>query len=575
MKDMNITRLLPLILLSVACGPQSQVATPVPAAPVATTPTDNAIAFLNDSISVADITARVAQFAPASIDINDASLAAWEKQVLVKLIDASKIMHELFTIQVSPNNPAWRTQLANTSGPGKDAALQYFDIMVGPWDRLNHDQPFLEVGPKPAGAGYYPADMTKQEFENYVAANAAEKDALTGYFTIITRDGSNRNNLVPVPYSKYYHDQLQRAAALLRDAASVSQNASLTDYLRKRADAFLSNDYYASDVAWMDITDSRIEPTIGPYEVYEDQLFGYKAAFESFITIADPAASAELDQLKGFMRELEQRLPLADQYKDVNRSFQSPIRVVDVVYTAGDTRAGVQTIAFNLPNDERVIREKGSKKVMLRNVMRAKFDKILTPIAQTVLVSDLNSQVEFQPWFINVLMHELAHGLGPQGVNKTLKERHSALEEAKADVTGLHNLTVLAERGVYQQDFVRKAYIAHLGDIFRATRFGASEAHGKANLIQFNYYREKGALRYDPTTNRFSVDLDAIIRLNRELATEILTIQATGDYEGAGRFIAKHGTEVSPEMRTAIARLKSVPVDIRPEYPAVERSKSW
>lgn len=553
-----------------ACAPRTEtvpaVVTPVPVAPV-----EHAIPFLNDSITVADIIGRVAQFAPATIDIDDRSLTSWERQVLQKLIDASKIMHDLFTIQVSPQNAAWRNRLAHERGPGQEPALQYFDIMVGPWDRLHHDQPFLEVGPKPPGAGYYPTDMTKEEFERYVAAHPSEKDALTGYFTVITRDGANRNKLMAVPYSKYYHTHLERAAALLRDAAAISQNASLSDFLRKRAEAFLSNDYYASDVAWMDITNSRIEPTIGPYEVYEDALFGYKAAFESFITVADPVASAELDQLKGLLRELEQRLPIADQHKDVKRSFQSPIRVVDVVYTAGDTRAGVQTIAFNLPNDERVIREKGSKKVMLRNVMRAKFEKILTPIARTALAPELTSQVEFQPWFINVLMHELAHGLGPQGVNKTLKERHSALEEAKSDVTGLHNLTVLAERGVYTPDFVRKAYVTHLGDIFRATRFGTSEAHGKANLIQFNYYHERDALRYDGATGRFRADLDAIVRLNRELATEILTIQANGDYEAAGRLIAKYGTDVPPELRTAIANLKSVPVDIRPDYPAAQR----
>jgi hypothetical protein len=361
----------------------------------------------------------------------------------------------------------------------------------------------------------------------------------------------------------------------LREAADLSQNATLTDFLRKRADAFLSNDYYASDVAWMDIANSRVEPTIGPYEVYEDHLFGYKAAFESFITVADPAASAELDNLKSQLKELEARLPMPDQYKNVNRGFESPIRVVDVVYSAGDARRGVQTIAFNLPNDERVIEAKGSKKVMLRNVMRAKFDKILMPISQTVLVNELNAQVDFQPWFINVLMHELAHGLGPQGVNKTLKERHSALEEAKADVTGLHNLSILAERGVYTPDFVRKAYIAHLGDLFRATRFGTSEAHGKANLIQFNYYMEKGSLKFDNTTHRFSADLDGIVRHNRELATEILTIQATGDYERAGRLIEQYGSEVRPEMRTAIARLNSVPVDVKPEHAVFEKMKSW
>jgi hypothetical protein len=565
-------------ILLCACGARREVvqAVPGPATPSSpATVSANTVPMLVDTISAAAIAARVRQFAPATLDFDDRTLAAWEKQVLARLVEASRVIHDIYTIQVSPQNPEWRAQLAAQSGPGKEAALQYFDIMVGPWDRLQHDQPFLEVPAKLPGVGYYPADMSKQEFESYLAAHPAEKDALTSYFTVITRDGSNRTKLVPVEYSKYYHDQLQRAATLLREAADLSQNASLTDFLRKRADAFLSNNYYASDVAWMDIANSRIEPTIGPYEVYEDELFGYKAAFESFITVADPAASAELDNLKSMMKELESRLPMPDQYKNVNRSFESPIRVVDVVYSAGDARRGVQTIAFNLPNDEKVIEEKGSKKVMLRNVMHAKFDKILTPISQTVLTSELTSDVAFQPWFINVLMHELAHGLGPQGVNKTLKERYSALEEAKADVVGLHNLSVLSERGVYNREFVRKAYVAHIGDLFRATRFGVSEAHGKANLIQFNYYMEKGALRFDNTSHRFSADLDAIVRYNRELATEILTIQATGDYERAGRLITNYGTEVRPELRTAIARLNSVPVDVFPQHAVFEKMKSW
>ncbi len=563
------SQLLILSALLLACGGGERVVlrpTPTPGGTAPQAPVSGTVPMLVDTISPQSMAARVAQFAPARIEYDASTLQDWEKQVLSKLVEASHIMHDIYTIQVSPQNPAWRTQLESQEGAGKEAALDYFDIMVGPWDRLAHDEPFLEVGPKPPGAGYYPPDMTKQEFEAFVAANPAQKDALTSYFTIIKRDAADRSKLVPVPYSVHYRAQLERAAALLREAADLSQNASLSDFLRKRADAFLSNDYYASDVAWMDIADSRIEPTIGPYEVYEDHLFGYKAAFESFITVADPAASAELDNLKNQLKELEAQLPMPDQYKNVNRGFESPIRVVDVVYTAGDARRGVQTIAFNLPNDQRVIEEKGSKKVMLRNVMRAKFDKILTPISTTVLTQELSQQVEFQPWFVNVLMHELAHGLGPQGVNQTLKERHSALEEAKADVVGLHNLTVLADRGLYDRTFVRKAFVAHLGDLFRATRFGTSEAHGKANLIQFNYYMEKGALRYDVTTHRFSADLDAIIRLNRELATQILTLQATGDYEGAGRFIAANGTNVRPEMRTAIAHLNTVPVDIRPQY---------
>ena len=570
---MNTIKIAAAALFLAGCtGPRVDTV-PVVVQPVM--PEETAVAFLVDSISPADMTARVAQFAPALLDFDDRSLAGWEKQVLRKLVDASMIMHDIFMIQVAPQNPQWRSQLANSNGAGKQAALEYFDIMVGPWDRLEGGAPFLEVGPRPAGAGFYPPDLTKQEFESFLIANPSRKESLTGYFTVIRRDANDAGKLVAIPYSTFYRSQLEHAATLLREAAAISQNASLSDFLRKRADAFLSNDYYASDVAWMDIMNSRIEPTIGPYEVYEDQLFGYKAAFESFITVADPAASADLEQLKGLMRELEQRLPIADQHKNVNRSFESPIRVVDVVYSAGDARRGVQTIAFNLPNDERVIKAKGSKKVMLRNVMRAKFDKILTPISQTVLAPDLAVQVEFQPWFANVLMHELAHGIGPQGVNQTLKERHSGLEEAKADVAGLHSMTVLAERGIYTQDFVRKAFVAHLGDLFRATRFGATAAHGRANLIQFNYYFERGALKYDAANQRFSADLDAIMRLNRELATEILMIQARGDYEEAGRFIAKYGTTIKPEMAAGIEKLRSVPVDIRPQHAVFEKMKNW
>lgn len=563
------------LLLAACSGPTRQVVQPIPAPTTARPVQVNTVPMLVDSISAEEIAARVAQFAPATLDFDDRTLSASEKQVLAKLVEASQVLHDLYTVQVAPQNPSWRAQLAGQTGEGKEAALEYFDIMVGPWDRLQHDEAFLEVGPRPAGAGFYPQDMTKQEFEAYLAAHPAEKDALTGYFTVITRDQADRKKLVPVPYSTFYAQPLARAAALLREAASLSENATLKDFLNQRAAAFLSNDYYASDVAWMDIANSRVEPTIGPYEVYEDHLFGYKAAFESFITVADPSASAELDNLKNQLKDLESKLPMPDQYKNVNRGFESPISVVDVVYSAGDARRGVQTIAYNLPNDERVVEEKGSKKVMLRNVMHAKFDKILVPISQTVLTSELAAQVEFQPWFINVLMHELAHGLGPQGVNKTLKERYSSLEEAKADVTGLHNLSVLADKGVYSQEFVRKAYIAHLGDLFRATRFGTSEAHGKANLIQFNYYMEKGALEYDNTTNRFRANLDDIKRYNRELATEILTIQALGDYERAGQLIAQYGTEVRPELRTAIARLNQVPVDIKPEHAVFEKMKAW
>ena len=572
--------LIALSVLAVACGQPSQTdVAPTPAAQPAETGAP--VSFLAPGITPAELQQRVNQFAPATLDFDDSQLQPWEKQVLKKLIEASFILHDIYAVQVSEKIPAWRAQLEGESGAGKSAAIEYFDIMVGPWDRLEHDQPFLNVGKKPDGAAYYPDDMTKAEFEQHLARNPNDKTAFTGYFTVIRRNAQGR--LTAIPYSEYYRDDLQRAARLLHDAANLAQNASLKDFLQKRADAFLSNDYYASDVAWMDLKDTRVEPTIGPYEVYEDALFGYKAAFESFITVADPRASSELDDLKGRMRDLESMLPLEDRYKSLDRAFESPIRVVDVAYTGGDARRGVQTIAFNLPNDEKVIEAKGSKKVMLRNVMRAKFDRILTPIANQVLEPSLVKDVAFQPWFINVLMHELAHGLGPKSitlpsgekttVNRQLKELYSAIEEAKADVTGLHNLTMLQQKGVYDAEFVRRAYSGHMADLFRAVRFGTSEAHGKANLIQFTYLREKGALRLD-ANGKFGIDYPKLIEANRQLANELLTLQAEGSYAKAQALFARYANEPA-ELKSALQKLESVPVDIRPRHAVLEKMKSW
>ncbi|MGH7476252.1 MAG: dipeptidyl-peptidase 3 family protein [Longimicrobiales bacterium] len=544
---------------------------------------DVARPLLAPGLTPAALEARVDQFARATIDIDAASLEEWERQVLAKLILASDLMHEIYLEQVSPRLPAWRAQLAAEDGPARDAALAYFDLMAGPWDRLQQNEPFLEVGPKPAGAGYYPEHLTREELDGWLVDHPEDREAFTGYFTVIERQ---RGNLVAVPYSERYADRLRPAAQLLQEAAAIAESRAptLARYLDTRAASFLSNDYFQSDMAWMDIEGTRIEPTIGPYEVYEDELMGYKAAFESFITVADSAASAELDALKGTMQLLESRLPIEERYRNTERGFESPIRVVDVAYTAGDARRGVQTIAFNLPNDERVREAKGSKKVMLRNVMQAKFENTLSPIAARVLAPELAGEVSFRPWFINVLMHELAHGLGPgfiagpEGsrttVNQALREHYSPLEEAKADVAGLHNLAVLAEQGMYDSTFVRQAYLSHLADMFRAVRFGASAAHGRSNLLQFNYLWSKGAITADPD-GRITTDLARLVDTNRELATEILTIQATGDYEAAGELLRTYAGSVRPEMQRRLDGLDDVPVDILPLYPTRARVEDW
>lgn len=537
--------------------------------------------LLADDLTPAELERRVAQFAPAPIDFDDSVLEPWEREVLTRLIAASDIMQELFEVQVSAENSELRRRLENSHGEGRDAALAYFDIMVGPWDRLDENRPFLRVGEKPAGANYYPADLTREEFEGWLREHPEDRQRFTDYFSVIRRD---KGNLIAIPYSVEYRRELGRAAALLREAASISENESLSRYLELRAAAFLSDDYFASDMAWMDL-DSRIEPTIGPYEVYEDRLMAYKAAFESFLTVADPEASAELERLKDAMPELERNLPIADRHKNLDRGFESPIRVVDVVYTAGDTRAGTQTIAFNLPNDIRVHEQKGSKKVMLRNVMQAKFDKVLAPIGAEVLTEELQGNLAFQPWFVRVLMHELAHGLGPStvtlpsgertSVNQALQERHSAIEEAKADAAGLHSLTVLAEKGYYDEEFVRQAFLGHIADLFRSVRFGTNSAHGMAGMIQFNYLVEKGAVRYDEANGRYTADYDLLVSANRELAHELLTLQAEGSYERAGEILERYGT-MSPEMQGVIDRLAdNVPVDIRPQYTVLEKMVGW
>lgn len=568
---MRIRSALPFLLLAAACAPNGGPDGSAGDAPA-----------LASGVTSAELRERVAQFAPAQIDFDATILQPWERSVLAKLVEASDVLDEIYLLQVSRENLEWRRALsaARDSDAG-DVAYRYFQIMAGPWDRLEDDSPFLAVGEKPLGAGYYPADLTRDQLDEWLTQHPEDRQQFTDYFTVIDRD---HGMLVAVPYSRAFRDRLERAATLLNEAAELSQNASLKTYLSERAKSFLSNDYFPSDMAWMDIAGTRIEPTIGPYEVYEDKLFGYKAAFESFITVSDPAASAELDQLKSRLRDLEQNLPIDDRYKNLERGFESPIRVVDEVYTGGEARAGVQTIAFNLPNDERVRKAKGSKKVMLRNVSHAKFDKILEPIAEEVLDPALVARIDFKPWFTNVLMHELAHGLGPgfittpggekTTVNQALKELYSPLEEAKADVTGLHNLTVLAKTGVYDDDFVERAFVGHLADMFRAVRFGTGDAHGMANLIEFNYLWDKGAIRYDDAAGTFTADIANLEAGNRALTHDILMIQALGDYGAAQSFIAKYGTMRS-EMKDALARLTEVPVDILPVYTVTQKMENW
>jgi hypothetical protein len=524
---------------------------------------------------LAELNEKIRRFAPTVVTADTSRLAARDRQALMKVIEAAKLLDPLFLRQVWSGNVALKTRLEADRTPLGRARLHYFMLNDGPWSQLDENVAFLPDVPreKPATAAHYPDDMTKEEFESWVATlPEAEKQKATGFFYAVRRDGAGKLKLVP--YSQEYGEFLRPAAKLLRDAAALTTNATLKSFLTKRADAFLSNDYYESDVAWMDL-DSPIDVTIGPYETYSDGLFGYKAAFEAYVTLRDEAESKKLSFFSDHLQELENNLPIEPRYRNPKLGAASPIRVVNVVYSSGEGNSGVQTAAFNLPNDERVVHEKGSKRVMLKNVQEAKFQKTLVPISRVVLSPADQRKVSFEPFFTHVLAHELMHGLGPHTITvggretsarKELKDMYSAIEEAKADITGLWALQHLIDKGALPRTLEATLYTTYLASAFRSVRFGITEAHGKGVAMQFNYLTDEGAIHFDERAGTFSIVPSKIKDAVRKLTHDLLTIEAEGSYDGAKAMLDKYGV-VRPQMQGALDRLKGVPVDIEPSYP--------
>jgi Peptidase family M49 len=525
---------------------------------------------------------RVEQFAPVRLSFDESLLDADQKRVVRELVEASRHLDEIFRLQAWKGNADAGRLLPKGNDPEAVATREYYRIMYGPWDRLTGEEPFIPgVGRKPEGAGFYPEDLTREEFEAWIAAHPEDEQAFKSGYTVIER--TEDGGLAAVPYHEAYAAHLEAASENLLAAGERAANPSLKRFLERRAGALLSDDFYDSEVAWMRLSDNLIEPTLGPYENYEDKLFGYKVSYETFIGLKDPAESERLAQLVSNLPALEASLPIPDEHKYLDRSFTSPISVVTLIYGAGETAAGIQTIAFNLPNDPRVREGEGSKKVMLRNVIDAKFETSLKPIAEQVLVPEQAGRISVDPYFTRVLMHELAHGLGPDYVTgrpdlttrQALKDRYAAMEEAKADAVGTNSLRVLTRQGMYDQAFLDEVYIDHVADMFRCVRFGVTEAHGLGCLTQFNFLRNRGAITYDEATGLFAADLEVIPVAIAELAHVYLMMQATGDYDGAGAFIERFGT-VSPEMQGALDRLAgTVPVDIRPHYAVEEMMEDW
>ncbi len=522
---------------------------------------------------VADLDDRLTGYVLTELSPDLSHLDATQTQVLDKLVTASKLMNEIFHIQATPCRDALAARIAELPTDRQASVKRYFGINVGPWDRRFHHEPFFGTWPHPEGANYYPGDLTEGE-KAFIADGA---NGMDGLFTMVRRD--EEGSLRAIPYSEFFAVQLEKAAALLNEAATLTENASLKAFLESRAAAFLSDDYYESDILWMDL-DSIVEITIGPYETYEDGLFGYKAAFESFVTITDPAESKRLSKFKDELPWLESQLPIPDEHKNMNRGSESPIRVVDEVYSAGDTRAGVQTIAFNLPNDERVREAKGSKKVLLRNVMKAKFDQILMPIAEVLVADDQLGDLTAESFFLHTLWHEMSHGLGPgkitvdgreTEVRLELKETYSTIEEAKADAMGEWDIFVLtrAGKGYFPESIYREQAATYLAGLFRSVRFGIGEAHGAANAIQFNYLMEKKAISVDETSGRFSIDVAVFEKAIAELVADICMIEAVGDYEASVKFIEQYGG-MAPVLASALEKLADIPVDVEPVFSRYE-----
>jgi len=527
---------------------------------------------LNSTITPKDVSEKNQQTAPqlitefknrldiykeVTLSADLSHLSTKQKQMLALLIDASKIMDDLFWQQ------AFSQDKKTFLGSIKDEKVRRFaEINYGPWDRLDGDKVFLtQNDTKTHGAEFYPKDMTKAEFEQ---VTLAEKD---GLYSIISRDDDGK--LITIAYSEMYSDAINRAAAILEKAATFADDKEFSNYLSMRANALRTDEYQASDLAWMDMKNNPIDIVIGPIENYEDQLYGYRAAFEAYVLIKDLSWSEKLAKYAQYLPELQKELPVPKKYKAEVPGSDADLNAYDVIYYGGHSNAGSKTIAINLPNDEQVQLEKGTRRLQLKNAMRAKFDTIMLPIADTLIVPEQRKNVTFTGFFANTMFHEVAHGLGIKNtlnnkgtVRQSLKEHASALEEGKADILGLYMIRQLLEKDVITTGKLEEYYTTFLAGIFRSVRFGASSAHGKANMVRFNYFQEKGAFSRNEQ-GLYSVNMDKMSAAIDSLSKLILTLQGNGDYQGVDKLVVSKGI-IGETLTADLARLESakIPVDI-------------
>jgi len=544
-KTRSLTGLLGTLFILSACGGGE-------------TPAPGIAAVVEEPETMSKLPPRPDVYAPFTLVSGIENFSDNQRQMLVLLIEASQIMDDLFWRQAYGDG--YQPWLASI---GVDDQRRFAELNYGPWDRLNDEAPFMAgVGEKPVGARFYPEDMTKEEFE---AADLPGKD---GLYTFVRRNTNGA--LTVVPFHVEYADELGQAAALLRQASLLAEHEGFANYLRLRADALVSDDYQESDFAWMDVKSNAIELVIGAIETYEDRLYGYKAAYESYVLIKDRAWSERLAKFAAFLPELQRGLPVEDAYKAETPGTDSDLNAYDVIYYAGHSNAGSKTIAINLPNDEEVQLAKGTRRLQLKNAMQAKFEKILDPIANVLIDQGQREQVTFDAFFANTMFHEVAHGLGikntidGQGtVRETLRDVASSMEEGKADILGLYMITRLHAAGELGEASLHDNYVTFMAGIFRSVRFGASSAHGKANMVRFNYFAEQGAFIRDVETGTYSVDFARMQDAISSLSNLLLTLQGNGDYEGASRLTNDKGV-VGAQLQADLDRLTQadIPVDI-------------
>jgi hypothetical protein len=516
------------------------------------------------SASGTDMQRRQSEYTSVRLAVDTSALTPKERQMIPILIDAAKAMDPIFWQQTYGSRDSL---LANVKDEG---IRRFIDINYGPYDRLDNNAPFIpEVGPRLPGANLYPKDITKEEFDAAVAKGPkAHADSLKDLYTLVRRGPDS--SLIAIPYHVAFKEQNEIAAAKLREAAKLAEDPGLKKYLELRATALLTDNYQPSDLAWMDMKNNSVDIVIGPIETYEDELYGYKAANEAYVLIKDKEWSQRLSRYATLLPGLQKGIPVADQYKKEKPGTDSDLNAYDAIYYAGQANSGAKTIAINLPNDEEVQLKKGTRRLQLKNVIQAKFDKILMPIAQELIDEDQVKLLNFNAFFENTMFHEVAHGLGIKNtingkgtVRLAIKERYGALEEGKADILGLYMVQKLNEQGEIKGENVQSNYVSFLASLFRSTRFGGADAHGRANIAAFNFLQQMGAFTRDSATGKYRVDFPKFQAGMNALSEKILTLQGNGDYEGVGAFQEQYG-KISPELQKDLDRLKTkgIPVDV-------------